>query len=325
MLVALASDRGVEPIDLVRTVLNCQLWVPYTLVAYAAARRFPVAAGRALRHAPIHIACAAFAVVTRPLVVRLANPWLGWLDPVPTLGTHLLSSVRYNLVLYLLIAIAAHSIYFAVCARDREREAAQLSAQLASARLATLRGQLRPHFLFNALTGIAELVHRDADAADRMLVRLAELLRRTLRDCDIDEVTLAEELRTLEAYVELERMRYGSRLAVTIDVEPSALATRVPALLLQPLVENAIRHGIGARLARGTVSIRASSSAQAVCLEVEDDGAGLAADHTWGIGLANTRARLEALYGSLASMRLSEVAGSGTRVTIMIPRVETGP
>jgi two-component system, LytTR family, sensor kinase len=311
--------------DLARQVVAGWLWVPYTMAAVELTYLVPVERGRIARALAAHAVVAALVVVTRPVLTIATDPWLHWQTPLPGYPRLVLNGVRFNIFLYILIAGAAHAVYFALRARDGQRHAERLEAQLTGARLDALRAQLQPHFLFNALGGIAELVHRDPHAADRMLVRLSRLLRTALDDRTEHVVTLAHELACLEPYLELERMRYGDRLTVIEDIEPAARGARVPVLLLQPLVENAIRHGIAPRPAPGTVTIRARLAGDAVRLEIEDDGVGLAPGFTTGIGLRNTRARLAELYGDASELALGAGPAAGTVVRISVPRERTAP
>jgi signal transduction histidine kinase len=301
------------------SVVSCQLWIPHTLLAFALTSRFPIERGRLARAIVVHLAAAALVVLTRPLMFVALDPWMAWpgLKPLDEL---MVNSVRFNLFLYVLVVGAAHAVHFALRARDRERDAERLAAQLTSARLVALRSQLHPHFLFNALGGIAELVHVDPHAADRMILRLSRLLRLALDERDAHVVTLGHELACLEPYLELEKMRYGERLSVAMEIEPAARDAWVPGLVLQPIVENAIRHGIAPRSAPGTVTIRANVAGQALWLEVEDDGVGLAPEAAAGIGLRNTRARLAALYGAASELCIDRGPGGGARVRVRVPR-----
>jgi LytS/YehU family sensor histidine kinase len=303
----------------VTSVVSCQLWIPHTMLALELTDRWPVERGHVAKRLVLYALATAFVVVTRPLLFVVTEPLLQWpnFKNVPTL---MLNSVRFNLFLYVLVVGAAHAVHFAIRARDRERQAERLAVQLTTARLAALRSQLQPHFLFNALGGIAELVHRDPEAADRMLVRLSRLLRIALDESDSHVVTLARELECLEPYLELEKMRYGERLAAVFEVEPAAREARVPGLLLQPVVENAIRHGIAPRSAPGTVTIRARVVDTNVELEVEDTGLGMKSELALGIGLRNTRERLAAIYGTAAELEIYSRPNNGTRVRIRVPQ-----
>lgn len=315
-----SSSAGVSSGRFFEGMISCQLWIPYTLAAYALTKRFPIERPRLVRGLVVHAAAAAVVVVTRPLLLLATSPWLDWQAPLSGASRMLLGSVRINLFLYIFIVGGTHAVYFALRARERERHAERLEAQLAGARLDALRAQLRPHFLFNALGGIAELVHQDPDRADRMLVSLSRLLRTALDDRAGHVVTLEHELSCLAPYLELERMRHGDRLTVVAEIEPAARDARVPPLLLQPIVENAIRHGIAPRRGPGTVTIRARLVHPSAVLEVEDDGVGLSPAFAHGVGLRNTRARLEELYGPACTFSLDGGAGRGTRVRISVPQ-----
>jgi sensor histidine kinase YesM len=204
--------------------------------------------------------------------------------------------------------------------RRRELEAARLDGALRTAELENLRSQLQPHFLFNALQSISTLIHRDPAAADRMLTDLSELLRGSLAHAARQEVPLRDELAFLQRYLDVMRVRLGDRLAVSLDVPDALLDALVPSLLLQPLVENAIRHGIADRAEGGRVTIAARGDGDRLVLEIADDGPGMSAPATGGgIGLSNTRERLGRLYGPAASLATRSTAGRGTTVTLTVP------
>ncbi|MCW5968628.1 MAG: histidine kinase [Blastocatellales bacterium] len=201
--------------------------------------------------------------------------------------------------------------------------ATQLEAQLAQSELQALKMQLHPHFLFNTLNSIAALMHEDPDTADRMIARLGDFLRLTIQSAGAHTVALAEELKFLEYYLAIERLRFQDRLATAFEVEPDALSVPVPNLLLQPIVENAIRHGVAQIDRPGRLVIRARRSGEMLLLEVEDNGPGInsAPDSASGlnVGLANTRARLEALYGANHRLELMKSPEGGVLVQIGIP------
>jgi two-component system LytT family sensor kinase len=227
--------------------------------------------------------------------------------------------------------------------RERDVQAHALGQHLAEARLEALTAQLQPHFLFNTLQGISTLLYRDASRADDMLRRLSELLRRTLQSAARPEVTLDEELTTLEHYIAIQRIRFDGRLTVNVDPDGMGGAL-VPNFILQPLVENAIEHGIARSAGAGTIDVSASVRQGRLVLEVRDDGTPARTSGTGspnspqpastnsaqpvspnGIGLANTRARLHALFGDAATLEVIERDGGGFTVTIAVPlrRAET--
>ncbi|HST19615.1 MAG TPA: histidine kinase, partial [Blastocatellia bacterium] len=207
--------------------------------------------------------------------------------------------------------------------REREVRALQLEGRLAQAELQNLKMQLHPHFLFNTLHAISVLMQEDVQAANRMLVRLGDLLRMTLDNVGTHEVSLKQELEFLQGYLEIEQTRFQDRLTICMDVDPLVLDARVPNLILQPLVENAIRHGIAPRASSGKLEIRAAREDGSIRLEVQDNGLGLPeadeANVLKGVGLSNTRARLEQLYGPKHQFKMSNAEGGGLLVSILIP------
>ena len=203
----------------------------------------------------------------------------------------------------------------------REAEASRLEARLAEARLQALSLQLQPHFLFNTLSMISVLVHRDPAAADAMLTRLADLLRATLRRPAAQEVRLGDELAWLEHYLDIMRVRFGPRLSIETAVPPDLAGCRVPSFILQPLVENALEHGVAQRSGPGSVRITARADGSRLRIEIVDDGPGPPAAEgiADGIGLANTRRRLEQLYGANQRLSLETSPGGGGRTVFEVP------
>jgi two-component sensor histidine kinase len=205
--------------------------------------------------------------------------------------------------------------------QQRELRTSQLEALLAQTRLQMLSMQLQPHFLFNTLNTIAELVHQQPAAAERMIGGLSHLLRETLHAGLVDRVPLAQELALLERYVDIQRARFGDRLNVTVTAEGDAGRALVPALLLQPLVENAIKHGIGAKAGAGHIAITATRNGDRLLITIADDGRGLPSGSLpAGIGLENSRARLQTLYGDqVFELSIANRPGGGALVTIVLP------
>lgn len=217
----------------------------------------------------------------------------------------------------------AHALVFYQRAKDRERRGLELRSQLTQARLQALRMQLNPHFLFNTLNSIASLVYDQPRVADEMIGSLSDLLRLTLTTPERQEVSLREELDFLDQYLFIEQTRFGERLKVEKEIEPAALEAMAPILILQPLAENAIKHGIEAQLAPGVVRIAVRRTGDFLRLEVTDNGRGLASAPGGvlkeGVGLSNTRARLQELYAGKASFEFGPRPEGGFSVAIQIP------
>jgi signal transduction histidine kinase len=239
----------------------------------------------------------------------------------PRVGQYLPVALRQNLLPWLAVA----GLVTAVEARRRsvrarvERE--RLRAQVAEQRLVALTGQLHPHFLFNTLQGISTLIHRDPDAADEMLGKLAELLREVLRHRDHVLVPLADEVRYARTLLDIAQVRFADRLSVRIDVPNELLGASVPLFILQPLIENALSHGIGRKARGGLIAVRAWRQEARLHLTVEDDGAGLVpgVPITEGIGLSNTRERLRASFDDAQRLTVEPRAAGGVVAHIEMP------
>jgi two-component system LytT family sensor kinase len=227
---------------------------------------------------------------------------------------------HFNLLAYWAVLGASYGLEYYRLNQQRDLRASQLEARLAQARLQVLEMELQPHFLFNTLNTVSALVHKDPDTAERMIARLGDLLRLTLNNSGHQEVTLQEELELLDRYLDIEQTRFRDRLRVRMAIEPSALSARVPRLLLQPLVENAIRHGIAPRAAAGSIEVEASCQGGSLHLRVCDDGPGLGhPDPPAGVGLRNTRERLEQLYPQRHRFELENRQHGGLAVTLTLP------
>ncbi len=307
------------------------LWVPITLGLLWCVRRFPLERGRLLRAVLALAAAVAAVIVLRAAAVVALNGWIGWYSRLPPLPELLAASVLNNFLMSWMIVGIAHALVYAERARRRERQAMELEARLARARLDALSAQLNPHFLFNALNSIAEMVHRDPDGADRMLVDLGALLRYSLAASRSQETALRDELAALDHYIGIEKVRLGERLRVQWRIDSDLLDAQVPQLLLQPLVENAIHHAVAVRTTPGEVCVGARREAGQLVLEVGDDGAPRpppsppSADGHTGLGLSNTRARLQCLYGAEHGVDIDTRAGGGTRVRLRLPyRTQAG-
>lgn len=239
-----------------------------------------------------------------------------------------LATYELHFLAYFAVLAIAHAIDFLGWRRDQRLEearlaerSARLEAQLARAEIDILRSQLDPHFLFNALHVISELVHVDPGRADRMVARLGDLLRMSSALARSSDVALRDELEFVNAYLEIQQARFGDRLRVVRDIEMAALDAAVPSLVVQPLVENAIRHGTSRRAGGGRVEIVARRLDMSLIIEVRDDGPGLPADGLpdEGIGIGHTRARLAHLYGGKSALELEPRAGGGTTARVRVP------
>jgi two-component system, LytTR family, sensor kinase len=229
----------------------------------------------------------------------------------------------WEMMTYWTVVGLSHALDYYSKAQERAVAAAQLETRLAEAQLQALQRQLHPHFLFNTLHTISALMHRDTEEADAMLARLSDLLRLTLDRLGVQEVPLKEEIEFLEKYLEIERTRFGERLAVDMQVEPETLDVCVPNLILQPLVENAIRHGIAPRVGGGRLQIVARRTGDRLWMMVRDNGPGLSEANldalNRGVGLSNTRSRLLHLYPDAHRFEFHEPSDGGLAVTIEIP------
>jgi signal transduction histidine kinase len=234
-----------------------------------------------------------------------------------------------SLMLYTEIAAVGHGIHYYRESQARALKTSRLEAQLAQAQLQVLRMQLHPHFLFNTLNTISALVHKDARAADRMLALLGDLLRDSFDKLGAQEVELKEEIDFLDRYLEIEKTRFQDRLVVAKDLDPEALDALVPYLILQPLVENAIRHGVARRAGAGRIELLARRENGELRLHVRDDGPGMTpgAERAaqGGVGLANSQARLQQLYGSSQRLELVARPEGGLDVSLTIPFRSASP
>ncbi|MFP2931253.1 sensor histidine kinase [Pyxidicoccus sp. 3LG] len=327
------SRSGAHPLALWRAFTSQMpawyVWVPATPVILHLSRRLRL--GRPLRAGAVwgHLAmCLGVGAVfggvytvsqvafvpsasSMPLPALALRSWLGWLP---------MTAMTYAAVLGV-----AHAVDSQRRALETERQAAALAVQLAEARLQALQTQLHPHFLFNTLNAIVVLVReQETDTAARMLVLLSDILRQLLQQGATQEVPLRDEVAVLSRYLEIQQLRFQDRLRVVWDVDAGVLDARVPHLVLQPLVENAIRHGVSQRSAAGDLQIRARRQGDALELAVVDDGPGLpegfALERGPGIGLSNTRARLAQLYGDAGRVSVaSRPGGIGTVATVLLP------
>ena len=218
------------------------------------------------------------------------------------------------------LVVVSHAWQYHRRTQERELRTSQLEALLAQTRLQMLSMQLQPHFLFNTLNTIAEMVHREPETAERMITGLSHLLRETLQAGGVERVPLEHELRLLDRYIDIQRARFGDRLQVQFAIPDAVRHATVPGLLLQPLVENAIKHGIGARKEAGHIEITAARQGDRLIIEISDDGRGLRHGQvSEGVGLGNCRARLTALFGSDAGLTILNRPEGGAVVRLNMP------
>ena len=314
--------------------LNLTYWYTWALLApfmLWMARRFRFERHGWVRSALAHVAGVLVATFVHAMVSVTARVYIMQWMADSELDWWLVVRERFflyfdwEMMTYWAVIAVSHALDYHRESQERAVTAAQLETRLAEAQLQALQRQLHPHFLFNTLHTISALMHRNIDAADAMLARLSDLLRMTLDQLGTQVVTLKEELDFVEKYLEIEHTRFGDRLQVRIDVEPQTLDASVPNFILQPLVENALRHGIGPKLGGGTVEVITRRVDDRLLLVVRDDGRGvppekLSAFNT-GVGLGNTRSRLEHLYGASHRFEFEAPPAGGLAVTIEVPFV----
>jgi hypothetical protein len=306
--------------------IGAGLWAPWALlwlVARWLVRRFPVE-GRAWWWRLALHACAGvgLALVKLGMDYPTVKAFLCPDHSITLRGLYHMALVDrvfpYTLIAWSMLGVA-HALGYYGKYRAGQLRASQLEATLARAELQLLKAQLHPHFLFNTLNTISSLVHKDPSQAETMIARLGDLLRQTLEGFGVQEVPLWRELNFIETYLAIEQVRFGRRLHVQIDAEPEVLDARVPYLLLQPLVENALRHGIAPRPGPGHLKILARRTEAGLRLEVLDDGRGSPRPVAEGVGLANARARLRQLYGDAQALLLEPGATGGMHVRVDLP------
>lgn len=280
---------------------------------------FPFRRGARINPVIVHLA----ASLIQPAGVVLLDAWIykkvlhyesmAWFG----LGNYLFNIMYYWMILGFYNGAGYYMRY-----RERVIKTSQLEAQLARAQLQLLKMQLHPHFLFNTLHAVSTLMHRDVDAAERMLSRLSDLLRLSLENVGLQEVTLRKELEFLKRYLDIERIRFGEKLVVDLNVAPEALGAYVPNLVLQPIVENAINHGISKIADEGRITLQASRHDHTLSIGVSDNGPGFKNGDVSArsrVGLANTQARLEQLYGGKGTMDFEAPDEGGFTVHIHLP------
>jgi signal transduction histidine kinase len=319
--------------DTLFVVAEYALWALLTPAVFALARRLPLERGEAGRRLVLHLVIAlAVAAVLEVIRVGVFRPLFlpdGFFGPPPPgmqaprftpAGAILQFRFLDELVIYLAVLAAGFARDYFLRYRAHAAESARLQAQLAEARLAALRMQLNPHFLFNTLHAVSALVERDPAGVRRLVAKLSALLRHVLDSGSRQEVSLGEELAFLRDYLDIQQTRFQGRLDVEESIPRDLWGALVPNLLLQPLVENAILHGVGRIEACGRIEISARKDGERLLLTVRDNGPGLEGNgRAGGVGLANTRARLSALYGEDASLSLDPAPGGGLVAGVVLP------
>jgi sensor histidine kinase YesM len=276
------------------------------------------AAGHRLHSVLLHAATGAgFVMLSVTLQSMLAD-----VTRTETSGMSLLlPRVENSLLAYIAVVVMGRAIHYFTLLKTRQIHASDLEARLARTHLQLLRMQLQPHFLFNTLNTVAELVHSDPDTADQMITRLGRLLRLSLDHAGHQVVPLRQEIDFLRMYVEIEQVRFQDRLQIVWDLAPDTLEAAVPTLLWHPVLENAIRHGVTPLAGRGRIVIASQRAGDDLILEIRDNGRGLPAGQVLreGVGLRNIRERVDQLYGSRAHFALEPAAGGGTVATLRLP------
>jgi two-component sensor histidine kinase len=307
-------------------------WLPWALatpLVIQLVRRYPIVRGISLHTACVHLAAfAGISVISEcwSTVLQMAfNPWGNrkWPTFVDTWTASLIYQILTFVIVYALIVIVTFMIDARESVARQTAEAARLNEELSQAQLAALRRQIEPHFMYNALNSIAGLVRDHMnDAAVSMIVGLSEFLRRSSQDSHRAQVALQEEVEYLQRYLDIQKVRFGERLRVNVEIPAELLGALVPSLLLQPLVENAIKHGISKRIAGGTVRILGSRRGSHLCLSIYNDGPGLpleAEGAETGVGLRNLRTRLQILHGSESGLQLRRAHPGGVEVLVTLP------
>jgi two-component system, LytTR family, sensor kinase len=301
------------------------LWGVLTPLALWLARRYPIEARTWTESLPLHIAFSVLLTIGQ-LSLEASLNWSrsarDWSLPA-ALGHYLRQHTQIGFLIYWLVVIAAQFSRMHDQSQERQVHAAQLEARLAEALINNLRSQLHPHFLFNTLQAIATLIPEDPDAAEEVVLELSQLLRLSLDEMHTHEVSLLREVEFLQHYMAIQQRRFGDRLRFELQISSTLLDSAVPTLVLQPLVENAIRYGIGKHKEEDVVTIRAFENRGQICLEVINLSSQLEEEPekllSRGVGLSNTRLRLAQLYGREQSLSLFELDPKGVCVRLSIP------
>jgi len=299
-----------------------------TPITYQLAKRFPITRETLRRTLGVHLVGALLLCLgwaTAGVALRYVLGMVPARALAGNFASWLLTSLPWSVFMYFAVLGSIYSFMYFTEAREREAQSARLSAQLAEARLGALRMQLNPHFLFNSLNAIGVLVRdQNTAAASRMLELLGDVLHSVLRSDVRHEIPLSEEVQFLEQYLAIEQVRFSDRLQVSWSIDDRVRTAPVPGFILQPLVENALRHGVAKRSDVGTIDVGARVDGDTLVLSVADNGPGLPHSEveSAGVGLANTRERLRTMYGDAASLTLESRPSGGAIATIRVPYSE---
>ncbi len=306
------------------------LWALVTPLVLWATSRLPIERHNWVRNSLLHLPIGIILSIVVTAIGHVAI-WLNWSwrmgkpFSIERMGRFIVGNFSEGIGMYMLIALMSYAFSYYRQYREGQVRTFQLEAQLSQAQLQALKMQLHPHFLFNTLHSISALLNQDTEAARKMITRLGDFLRLTLENSGTQEVTLQQEMEFLKCYLEIERVRFQDRLMTHINVAPAALGAKVPNLILQPIVENAIRHGIAPRSRPGRIEIRAEPHNGTLRIQVRDNGPGMpehrSSDNLFrkGLGLTNTKTRLDRLYGADHLFALSNNPDGGLLVTLEIP------
>lgn len=318
-----------EPVRVRDVLFGALDWFLYALLTplvLRAGRRFPLHRPHIGRHVGIHVIgalalCVAWASLGTALrLLMFPIPPVG--DALREYASWILTTLPFGVAVYFALVGIEHALFYFAEAREHEVQAVRLAGQLAESRLGALRMQLNPHFLFNSLNAITVLVRdRNTAGAERMLDLLSDVLRQVLRADSAHETRLSTEIAFVERYLAIEQVRFSDRLRSRIVVDPSVREAVVPTFVLQPLVENALRHGLARKASAGMLDVTARRDGDDVVLTVRDDGPGLTTltPPGSGVGLTNTRARLTTLYGDRASVVVADAPEGGAIATVRLP------
>ncbi len=330
---ALQNQLSENPIPFWR-ILSWQLvsgyaWFVFSPIILTLSAKYPFEDQKWKVSVPIHVVASILVSLCLLAVDAFILPKLGYLARFQltsffeTYKILFFVNFHFSIAIYWAVVAIHQAILYYRKYRERELKTSQLEARLAQSRLQVLKMQLHPHFLFNTLNAISELIHRNPDVADRMITDLSDLLRMSFENLEVQEIPLSQELEFLRKYLEIEQTRFHDRLEVKMEIAADTLDASVPNMILQPLVENAIKHGISPKADGGHINVTAGRSNGHLQIRVSDDGVGVPGGEVSrveeGVGLSNTRRRLRHLYGDAHTFELNSVGGHGVNVDLDIP------